>query len=491
MDIKRFVSLLLASNIAIATLTAGAFLWFSTRLSDNSAEMYRSTQTITNVHQIEAGILTHARESLLIHITRDSIHRATRVLIRDEVVRALERLKYYASTAAERKQVADLDEEVSSYFDKYRTIENNVQDFQAFAAEITADADRIKALSDQLIGNEDRDVRHSIGSLSEDHRESDWTAMLALGIIVASLGASFAAVWYFLCKPLYEIKKSIDQFRSGIVRELPDSGLTEIKILCRTVMDMMRESITNRKRLMQNIAAVAHDIRNPMAAIVTSAELALDSTPEEKDQLIEIIGRQAEHLNQMLKDLTETSQLESGNMRFSMKPCDLNEICAHIVMLFEHYSDKHKLFMVPHLTPVRCDVDSARISQVITNLISNAIKYSPDGGDVTITVTVTDRVGSIAISDNGIGIARDEIAGIFVPFQRSKRTRESIPGVGLGLATSRRIAEAHSGTLTVVSRVGKGSTFTLSLPLSEKSLQNEIIPTIAANDPQQQQASET
>jgi two-component system phosphate regulon sensor histidine kinase PhoR len=112
--------------------------------------------------------------------------------------------------------------------------------------------------------------------------------------------------------------------------------------------------------------------------------------------------------------------------------------------------------------PVRCD--TGRILQVLNNLLSNTIKYSPTGGEVRIEAKRLDGNVQISVCDQGIGVAEIDLSGIFKPFQRSSATIGTIPGIGLGLSVSRHIVEAHGGTLTVNSQIGEGSTFTVKLP---------------------------
>jgi signal transduction histidine kinase len=101
---------------------------------------------------------------------------------------------------------------------------------------------------------------------------------------------------------------------------------------------------------------------------------------------------------------------------------------------------------------------------MINNLISNALKYSPSGGDVLVTLSCEAEYASVRITDQGIGIDPEDLRRIFEPFRRTRSTRETIPGVGLGLSVSRKIAEAHKGSIEVSSTRGVGSTFTLRLP---------------------------
>ena len=136
------------------------------------------------------------------------------------------------------------------------------------------------------------------------------------------------------------------------------------------------------------------------------------------------------------------------------------------VDLYRHVSPKHELVCVEPNDAVVAECDPTRIAQVITNLVSNAIKYSPDGGRVTLTTSTEGSVAVFAVSDEGVGVPLEDHERIFEPFHRCQRSRELVPGVGLGLSVTRKIVAGHGGTLELERRDGGGSTFRIRLPLA-------------------------
>jgi signal transduction histidine kinase len=135
------------------------------------------------------------------------------------------------------------------------------------------------------------------------------------------------------------------------------------------------------------------------------------------------------------------------------------------VDLYAHTSRAHELRLHLPETPVVVRCDAARVEQVANNLVSNAIKYSPDGGRIDVSIERSADRAVLAISDEGVGIAQEELARIFQPFRRGIRLKDAVPGLGLGLATSRRIVERHGGRIEVASSPGCGSTFRVVLPV--------------------------
>ncbi len=166
----------------------------------------------------------------------------------------------------------------------------------------------------------------------------------------------------------------------------------------------------------------------------------------------------------MVEDFLDAARIEAGQLTLSPEPCDVHKIAREVVDLFAGSSPRHRLELVGEPSPVVADPN--RLAQVITNLVSNAIKYSPSGGRVRVAVApsrVRERV-EISVSDDGIGIADDKRARLFEPFSRVHSSDVDVPGAGLGLSIVKRLLDAHRGGIEVASEPGRGTTFTAWLP---------------------------
>jgi two-component system sensor histidine kinase MtrB len=195
---------------------------------------------------------------------------------------------------------------------------------------------------------------------------------------------------------------------------------------------------------------------------------------ERERELAEMLSRQVRNLDLMLQDLLDTSRIEAGQLELRLTLCDIAPLLRDAVALHQGGAELHNIVLELSEKPLLCHCDSLRLSQVLNNLLSNAIKYSPNGGLIVVKAVGKPDEIEVVISDQGIGIQPDELGNIFKPFQRTEATRETIPGIGLGLSASRRIVRAHGGTLEVESTPGEGSTFKVVLP--RKGLEASALP---------------
>jgi two-component system, OmpR family, sensor histidine kinase MtrB len=290
-------------------------------------------------------------------------------------------------------------------------------------------------------------------------------AVLVLGGFVAVMVGLHGRVF----APLLALGDGIDRLASGdrAVRVVP-TGSPELQQTASSFNDMAERLERQTQELFTFLAGVAHDLRNPLASMRLGVQrLESDRPPsseEKKRKTLEMVGRQVTRLERMVGDFLDASRIEGGYLELQLKPCDLREVAREAVDLYAASSPTHKLvFSVPdQLVEVLCDEE--RIAQVLNNLVSNAIKYSPRGGDVVVLIEEQHGEAIASVRDWGIGIVPAEQPLVFEPFRRTGASRETAPGVGLGLSVARRIVEAHHGHIDFESTPGVGSTFRVHLP---------------------------
>lgn len=227
------------------------------------------------------------------------------------------------------------------------------------------------------------------------------------------------------------------------------------------------------------IGIAAHELRTPMAVIKGFAQMLIMQTrrgkgPELADWQIEAIAdidSATSRLVELTEDLLDVTRLQAGRLELQLEPTDLVALLKRIAARFQITTENHCITVKASQEHLVCNVDSRRIEQVFSNLINNAIKYSPLAGDITITLDEDQQFALLSIQDHGIGIPQHQHGRIFSRFMRADNTQMyDIKGTGLGLYLSRELVERHNGRIWFKSVEGEGSTFYVSLPLYEKSL---------------------
>lgn len=215
------------------------------------------------------------------------------------------------------------------------------------------------------------------------------------------------------------------------------------------------------------VSMVSHELRTPLTSIHGFSEIlrTKDMEPEKKKEFYRIILNESERLSRLITNLLNLSKIEAG-IELNRERVDVKELVEEDVEFFQSQTDKHELKQLGsrELPQIYCDPD--RVHQIIKNLLANAIKYSPEGGPVELTMSVEGKYVTIAITDHGIGIPPEELPHVFERFRRVERKEMAgITGTGLGLAIVKHLVELHGGQIRVESEPGEGSTFTVSLPI--------------------------
>lgn len=221
------------------------------------------------------------------------------------------------------------------------------------------------------------------------------------------------------------------------------------------------------------VSQVSHELRTPLTAIKGFTDLMLDGDAgevnEEQEEYLQIVKQNVDRLVSLINDLLDVARIESGRIKLKIEAIDLRAIVDLVVAtmhpLIDAKDQSLTVEIAPDLPPARGDHD--RILQVVTNLVSNAYKYTPAGGALRVEVSRSDDWLQVAVQDTGIGIPPEDIPKLFTRFFRvdTSLTRE-IGGTGLGLSIVKSIVELHGGTVSVQSTPGSGSTFSFDIPIA-------------------------
>jgi len=262
---------------------------------------------------------------------------------------------------------------------------------------------------------------------------------------------------------------TISQDDETFVQELADRAALAIENarLHREAQDAVRARE-------QFLSIASHELKTPLTSVKASAQLldrrlrgaAVD--PTRVMPLVNSLQAEIGRLETLVTDLLDATRIQQGRLELRRELVDLSELALLAIERFEHAPQRlssHTLALDAP-SPIEISVDPSRIDQVLVNLISNALKYSPDGGAVRVAVRQDTDDAILTVSDEGTGITPEELATLFQPFARDDRARQSIGGTGLGLFITAEIADRHGGSILVDSDPGRGTTFTVRLPLT-------------------------
>lgn len=234
-------------------------------------------------------------------------------------------------------------------------------------------------------------------------------------------------------------------------------------------LDAARRATESKSRLLMG---VSHELRTPLNAIIGFSELMLDDVgaleSNERREYLGDILTSARHLLTLIDDILDLSRVEAGKMKFRPEPCDAEALRREVCDVVWPLADKKRLRISSECpAPIAATIDPARFKQVLYNYLSNAVKFTPEGGRVMVRLSAEGASEfRLDVEDTGIGIAPEDIPQLFQEFHQLRNGRGFGQGAGLGLALTRRIVEAQGGKVEVRSALGQGSVFSAVLPLS-------------------------
>ncbi len=217
------------------------------------------------------------------------------------------------------------------------------------------------------------------------------------------------------------------------------------------------------------VANVSHELRTPLTAIKGYAEALLDD-PDDRDaheRFVEIIHRQAERMERLVKDLLRLARLEAGQETVELAPCDINALLRGIVSDFEAAAAAKQQTLAASVTPdaAMLNTDAAKLHDIIRNLVENAVNYTPDGGAIEIGARVVDGRFRLHVADTGHGISPDDLGRVFERFYRVDKSRARPGGTGLGLSIVKHLVQVLGGEVVVENQAAGGALFTVTLPV--------------------------
>ena len=393
-----------------------------------------------------------------------------------------------ASNAQQERRAHALRDEIRSYITDYGEPVVGIAKVQPFAVRTSDRAKEGRRRLDAIISDTDAVARNSAvlaadrsaaaGKLADQATVAGIVALVLTPVLLILLGLWLARV---VADPLRQTVAAASAVAAGNFEvRLNDRRRDEFGELAQ-VFNAMTESLTaSRNELIERaeslaqserhkselISMVSHEVRTPLASVLGFTRLLLERDLPEADRqrYLEIVDAEATRLATLVSDFLDARLIEEGRFALRREPFDLRSLVREQAEVTLGHDESHELELELPDEPLRIDGDRARLAQVVGNVLSNAVKYSPDGGTITVGAAEASGHARVWVDDEGTGIAPEHHSQLFQPFYRGDAAAAGIPGTGLGLAVSRRIVEAHDGRIGF-DPLDHGTRFWFDLPL--------------------------
>jgi two-component system, OmpR family, sensor histidine kinase MtrB len=448
-SLRRNLSFIIAMVAAFSLAAAFSLVTLTNYLRRTSAEVVDALRSIRLIQQLEVDLLEDAQ-------TTDPQQQA---FLEMGLQQGLQKAEQYIGSENEQAALLDARQKVGKYLQSRTSMPRRQTPAldAAFAS--------LRTLLD-INAAESSQAQAAAGR---------WDALVNRVVVIVATALFLAVVlvlwwlWKFAFQPVLEIRDAMTSFAGGVKSSrAAEEGPDELRSIAVQFNQMADALARQHENQLVFLTGVAHDLRNPLVPLKMSAS-ALEpggKTPSEQSlrNVMDMIQRQVDRLDRMIGDLLDASRIEAGQLELRLEEQDARALVLEVYNLFHAASPKHELELTLPRSPVMVRCDPYRIEQVLNNVVSNAIKYSPTGGRIEIALE-TDVTGAIfKITDEGVGIRAEDLPFVFEPFRRFRGTAGSIPGIGLGLSIAKRIVEAHHGRIDLKSQPGKGTTFRIHLP---------------------------
>lgn len=337
------------------------------------------------------------------------------------------------------------------------------------SAPIMVDGEKVGTVLVRVPGSETL-----LTKFDEDFRDKSYNAMIfaaVIALIIAMvMGAIFART---IAAPVKKITNAAKALKEGDYSAR--TGMTGSDEIARlgNMFDLMADSVeSNRKLERRLVTDVAHELRTPLMAIQSTVEAMIDGVFKPDAERLETLNSEVQRLSRLVDALLKLSRLESRTKPIEQKKVDLTEMLSSVVQTHQAYIHDAGLNLEFEYDPhVYVFGDADLLRQATANLISNAVRYTPEGGTITIMARKGDLMGQIVVKDTGIGLTPEEAKLVFRRFWRADSGRaRATGGLGIGLSVVKEIVEQHNGWVRVEGRPNEGACFTIYIPLySENS----------------------
>ncbi|MFH1736940.1 MAG: ATP-binding protein [Actinomycetota bacterium] len=295
-----------------------------------------------------------------------------------------------------------------------------------------------------------------------------WVAALVVILVAAITSAIFARR---LTSPVQHMTRAAKEIAAGrLDQRIPVETRDEIGELADSFNQMAASLEKNQQLNQQLFAGIAHELKTPLTIIQGNLEAILDGVQEPTPEKIAALHTETVLLNRLVNDLRDLTLAEAGQLKIAVEKVKLKSLVIKVTEMLQPILNERRIKlsvkMPTSLKTVQADPD--RVTQILYNLLTNAVRHTPDKGEIKLSAVADNSVTRVSVSDNGDGIPPEDLPHIFDHFYRVDDSRaRATGGIGMGLAIAKLLVEAHGGTITAASEPGRGSTFSFTLPFAK------------------------
>ena len=465
LSIKSIIIIWTGGLVACFFVIALAFILSTSKLQKMNSRIFIDSMAIEAAYQLEAGILTERREDLIWRATKDEIHRLQKEKEREKIIGIIGRLDDHSTSSEEQQLVG----QIRKSFELYRNATLPLNRTSIEEISIIAD-NLLKSVAVFKEQNRIQMAQTAEYSIKLNEMLDRWTLWLI--VLVASI-VVFVSVMFikWIIQPIYSLSRTADQFGQG-----DNNARTkvyrndELGQLCRTFNNMVESVINQQQDRLNFIATVAHDLKNPLVFIGAAARRIkkTNSFQEESSVWLDCIIKQVNGIEQMILDLMDSVQIATGKLNLRMSKIELVSFIRSIQQEQANLIKSHKI-VFDGQGACWINGDANRLERVLLNLISNAVKYSPDNSTIYLAVEKKESSVKVLVTDEGVGIPPEEIENLFLPFKRIGIGQDLTKGFGLGLFSVKKIVAEHGGKINVTSKHQIGTTIEITLPVLQEN----------------------
>lgn len=456
----------------LALVAAGGMIWLSAEQRSASEVIERHARSLEIIDELEVTLLARSRAASVALATGDPARIRTVAALDVETERLLRQAsELVQGDDTEARLVGALRDARTRYLQRRRGLEELGVPLNAVVTDVREDFDLVMDLLATLRSHSEMDVL-AARAYGAELEEAAWLLGVAVGALVLfGIAGLLFAVRKHVIGPLLSLRDTVSRWRAGEPRQaVPERGPREIVEIERAFNHMSAQLARQRDAQLTFLAGVAHDLRNPLNGLAMAAAAMRDIMGENgdpaKQRVVSMVERQVRSLDRMLGDLLDITRIEAGQLNLEPRRLDLRSAVAEVAELYAPTALDHPIRLCLPNGPVLVRADPLRVEQVVANLVSNAIKYSPSGAPVRVELRCEGDEAWIEVEDQGAGIPEEDLGSIFEPFRRRFASKDAAPGAGLGLSIVRRVVHAHDGEIEVFSSPGKGALFRVRLPLA-------------------------